>query len=211
MAAQAQKGIWISNQAGLGSTFEQWWDPPNADASRCCACSAPARERSCGPATARAAMISETARRASRSPECEESQSAQSWDSFDNWSGQGVRELAFSDTTVYAASFSRGVVRLDLRNASPAWRPMALGHGLPERPQVPSETRIQKLRAGDDRCGQTTSCLPAAPRASLKAPTPAKRMYPLRHELQRRRSLPPMWLFCSGPHEITVSEDRRSS
>ena len=155
LAAQAQKGIWLSNQAGLGRTFELWWSPPNADAI-----SVLRVQRSGARAFLWAgfgASGDDTGKGAARIEiiGASKAQSAQSWDSFDGWSGQGVRELAFNDTTVFAASLSRGVVRLDLRNSSPTWRPLsarrrsagAFAGAL--RRRADSEA----LRAGDDRCG----------------------------------------------------------
>ena len=214
LAAQAQKGIWLSNQAGLGRTFELWWSPPNADAI-----SVLRVQRSGARAFLWAgfgASGDDTGKGAARIEiiGASKAQSAQSWDSFDGWSGQGVRELAFNDTTVFAASLSRGVVRLDLRNSSPTWRPLSLGAGLPERSQAPSgDAPIQKLfelvttvAASDDVvfAGGASGVFKSADTGETYVPASATSFNDV-------VPLPPMWLFCSGTHEIIVSEDRRSS
>ncbi|HEY1656491.1 MAG TPA: baseplate J/gp47 family protein [Candidatus Tumulicola sp.] len=214
LAAQAQKGIWLSNQAGLGRSFEPWWNPPNADAI-----SVLRVQRDGTRAFLWAgfgASGDETGKGAARIEiiGAPKNASSQNWDSFDGWSGQGVRELAFSDTTVFAASLSRGVVRLNFRAATPTWTPLSLGAGLPERSQAPTgDAPIQKLfelvttiAASNDVVftGGAGGVFKSVDSGDTYVPASAtgfKDVVPL----------PPMWLFCSGPHEIQVTEDQRGS
>ena len=134
--------------------------------------------------------------------------SANTWDSFDNWSGQGVRELAFSDTTVYAASFSRGVLRLNPTSDKPAWQPMALGHGLPERPQVQDGFELVLTVAA----APAKTVLAGGAKGVFKSDDDGDTYAPASGtSFNDVVALPPMWLFCSGPHDITVTEDRRGT
>lgn len=211
VAAQAQKGIWVSSQAGVGRTFERWYDPPNADSVSVL------RVQRDGPRAFLWAGFGATGDDAGKGASrieisgASRQQSTQTWDSFDGWSGQGVRELAFANGMVFAASFSRGVVRLNTTTPAPRWQPLALGRGLPERTQQVEGAQTQKLFelvttvAANDRIvlaggmgGVFCSSDGGETYASASSP-----------DFTDRVPLPPMWLFCSGQHEINVSEDRR--
>lgn len=213
LAAQAQKGIWLSNQAGLGRSFEQWWSPPNADSisvlrvqrdgSRAFLWAGyGASGDDAGNGASRIEIIG-----------APKAQSSQNWDAFPGWSGQGVRELAFSDTTVFAASLSRGVVRLNFRAAAPAWQPLSLGKGLPERSQAQTGTDpIQKLfelvttvaaSNGVVLAGGASGVFKSSDGGETYAPASGTSFTDV-------VPLPPMWLFCSGQHDIRVAEDQRN-
>jgi hypothetical protein len=207
VAAQAKKGIYISNQGGLGSTFEQWWDPPNPDVSVLRVQRAGTRAFLWAGYSAVGTDIGTGASRIEIAGNAKNA-SANAWDSFDNWSGQGVRELAFSATTVYAASFSRGVLRLNPTSDKPAWQPMALGHGLPERPQVQDGFEVVLTVAA----APAKTVLAGGAKGVFKSDDDGDTYAPASGtSFNDVVALPPMWLFCSGPHDITVTEDRRGT
>jgi hypothetical protein len=213
LAAQAQNGIWISNQAGLGRSFERWWDPPNPDPISVLRVQ---REGSRAFLWAGYAASGDDRGKGTSRIEisgASKAQSSQNWSSFGEWSGQGVRELAFSGASVFAASLSSGVVRLDLRAATPAWQPLSLGKGLPERSQAQRiDGQVQKLfELVTTVAASNGIVLAGGARGVFKSGdggesyvqasgTAFKDVVPL----------PPMWLFCSAEHEIRVGEDGRN-
>lgn len=206
LAAQAKKGIYVSNQGGLGGTFEQWYDPPVADVSV-------VRFQRTGTRaflwTGYSAVGTDVGSGASRIEigGNAKAASASTWDSFDNWSGQGVRELAFSTSTVYAASYSRGVVRLNPNSDKPAWLPMALGHGLPERQQISEGFQLVATVAA----ASAKTVLAGGAQGVFRSDDDGETYVPASAtSFSDAVALPPMWLFCSAPHEIDVTEDMRS-
>jgi hypothetical protein len=118
--------------------------------------------------------------------------------------GQGVRELAFSETTVFAASLSRGVVRLNFKAQAPAWQPLSLGAGLPESQQGGDQKLFELVRTVASSNGVVLAGGAKGVRKSvdggdsytLASGTRFKDVVPL----------PPMWLFCSAAHDIRVTE-----
>jgi hypothetical protein len=206
VAAQARKGIYISNQGGLGRTFEQWYDPPVPDVSVVRIQRSGARAFLWAGYSAVGTDVGNGASRIEISG-APKNASATTWDSFDNWSGQGVRELAFSSTTVFAASYSRGVVRLNPNTDKPAWLPTALGHGLPERQKITEGfeliATVAATSAGAVLAGGAKGVFKSDDGGDTYAPASAT-------SFRDVVALPPMWLFCSAPHEVDVTEDKRS-
>jgi hypothetical protein len=208
LAAQAGKGIWVSNQAGLGRSFEQWWTPPNADLVSVL------RVQRDGARSFLWAGFGATGDDAGKGASrielngAPKAQSAQNWDSFDGWAGQGVRELAFSNTTIFAASLSRGVVRLNFRASTPLWQPLPLGRGLKERAQS-TGSQVQQLFELVSTVAASDGVVLAGGEYGVYKSTDGGDTYAFASAttFDDVVPLPPMWLFCSGQHDIRVTED----
>jgi hypothetical protein len=211
VAAQAKRGLWLSSQAGVGRSFERWPDPPNPDTVSVVRVQRDGTRAflwagygSTGDDPGKGASRIEITG-ASRA------QSTQNWDSFDGWASQSVRELSFAKSIVYAASFSGGVVKLDLGSPTPIWQRTLLGAGLPELAKAAAGGAAQKFFqpvntvAASDRivlAGCATGVFSSADACASYEPASAS-------EFSDMVALPPMWLFASRPHELSVSEDKR--
>jgi hypothetical protein len=133
-------------------------------------------------------------------------QSPEGWRPYQkNWAAGGCRSFAFSGSTVFAASFRGGVLKLDTDAREPEWKAPALDCGLPlrdtERLLHPVDAVVCDpggrllLAAGiggvfrsDDQAQRFTNCSAT--------------------EFTDEVTLPTTWLFCSAEHDIeVVSED----
>jgi hypothetical protein len=124
------------------------------------------------------------------------------WDSFGtNWDGGSCRSIAFSGPLVFAASYDRGVLRMDPRKPDAGWDKPEVGCGLPLREAERLFQRVDAV-AVDPR----NRLLMAAGPAGVYRSEDAGRTYV--HSSDKvftdKITLPDTWLFCSGEHDVTV-------
>jgi hypothetical protein len=133
-------------------------------------------------------------------------QSPEGWRAFSkNWTAGGCRSFAFQGSTVYAASFRGGVLKLDTDAREPQWKAPALDCGLPLR--------------DTERLHQPVDAVTACPEGGLLMAAGSAGVYCSEDQAERFKNcsarefsdqvtLPTTWLFCSGKHDIeVVSED----
>ncbi len=137
-------------------------------------------------------------------PDSEENR--EGWLPFNKgWDAGGCRDLAFQESTVWAASLRAGVLRLDISDAEPEWTPSNIICNLPLR--------------GAERLFQPVDATATDPLGNFLLAAGVKGIYRSTdqgtsyehvssNEFLERVTLPPTWLFCSAEHEIEVeSED----
>lgn len=133
-------------------------------------------------------------------------QSPEGWLPFrKNWVAGGCRSFAFQDSIVYAASFRRGVLKLDTDAHEPEWTEPAIDCGLPLRDRERLHQPVDAVMTGRD--GRRVM---AAGNAGVYcSDDQAARFHNCSSkEFADEVTLPTTWLFCSGEHDIeVVSED----
>ncbi|MCW2131618.1 putative baseplate assembly protein [Arthrobacter sp. VKM Ac-2550] len=128
---------------------------------------------------------------------------AASWEELtDGWSGGSCSSLHILGSTAYAATYSSGVIALDLSGGG-SWDHREVNCGLPLRDRARFEPVESVSGAIDDDGGQLV--LAAGPRGIFGSDDAAQ----LWHSRSRRVvddvvTLPDTWLFCSGDHQIEV-------
>lgn len=134
------------------------------------------------------------------------SQSPEGWVSFrKKWVAGGCRSFAFQDSVVYAASFRRGVLKLDTDVQEPAWTEPAIDCGLPLRDRERLHQPVDAVIS--DRDGQLVM---AAGNAGVYCSDDRAERFRncSTTEFTEEVTLPTTWLFCSAEHQIeVVSED----
>jgi Baseplate J-like protein len=132
------------------------------------------------------------------------------WMHFDkSWSGGSCYALAFAQGQAYAATHHGGVLRLDSRSASSAWRGVRLTSGLPlnrdaEPAAAPGEreglARVVAV-AADPVTGRV---LAGGPLGIFRSDDRGEVYVPVSIRESDQVTLPPTWLFVPGEHELTV-------
>ena len=142
--------------------------------------------------------------------------SAQGWVAFrQGWTAGSCWALAFSGTTVFAATQQVGVMRLDLAAPQPKWVTPTVDSGLPLRDPgrfhpvrtVAASPDGSRIMAGGP-VGVFRTLDPDAP----PRPRPSAVVEPLYEstsssEFAEEVTLPPTWLFTCGDNEIEVVSD----
>ncbi|HEU5368568.1 MAG TPA: putative baseplate assembly protein [Ktedonobacterales bacterium] len=123
------------------------------------------------------------------------------WRTFSQgWSAGSCHRITFADTTVLAATFRSGIMRLDSTKVNPSWTAANVQSGLPLRDPgrfypvddlALNPTNQIVLTAGSQ------GIFRSADRGSTFQPASSKRF-------TDKVLLPRTWLFCSGDHDITV-------
>ncbi len=116
------------------------------------------------------------------------------------WRGGSCRGLAFVGTSVIAATYHAGVMRLEAVEGTPTWKASPVNCGLPLR----DPGRFQRLDAiTSDPAGRLV--LAGGPAGVFRS-TDGGVTYQTAssHEFTETVTLPGTWLFCSGEHEINV-------
>jgi hypothetical protein len=131
----------------------------------------------------------------------------------DGWTGGSCFALAFSESKVFAASHSAGVLPLDTSVAKPKWTAPDVRCGLPLRrdtgrfvaiDSVASDPSGKLVLAGSEE-GVYRALADAVARGG-KDEEKYRRVS--NKEFAEKVTQPPNWLFCSGEHHIeVVSED----
>ncbi len=126
------------------------------------------------------------------------------WQAFSaGWQGGSCHDLACIQDQVWAASHRQGVLRLDLAQRAPQWRPADVRSGLPLR----DPGRFQPIYAV---AASTDGRVMAGSDEGVFRSDDGGKHYRLVSQkvFADKVTLPPTWLFCSGNHEIhVVSED----
>lgn len=122
-----------------------------------------------------------------------------------NWSAGGCWDLAFLDSTVFAASYRGGVLRLDASRSDAGWQAMDVNAGLPLR--GPGAFLFLQLDAV--AANQATGRVMAGGPKGVFASTDAGVIYEPASETEFLETveLPSNWLFVSGRHEIEVVQE----
>ncbi len=141
------------------------------------------------------------------------------WETFDtDWKGGSCHGLAFTDSGVLAASHRSGVLRLDPNKTNPGWEAPDVASGLPLRDQRARLMIVSTIAAnptgtlalagvvGSDERTDGAGVYRAADQGADYATW--KFALCSTSRFTDKVTLPEMWLFASGEHEITVvSED----
>ncbi|HEX9992929.1 MAG TPA: baseplate J/gp47 family protein [Acidimicrobiales bacterium] len=116
------------------------------------------------------------------------------------WVGGSCHDLAFLDTTALAASHTAGVLRLDASAERPSWTASDVASRLPLRDTGrfhPVDAVATSHRAGLVMAGGPAGANRSTDGGATYEPT-SERVF------REAVTLPPTWLFVSGPHELTV-------
>lgn len=140
---------------------------------------------------------------------------AREWDEFaEAWKGGSCRDIAFFGTSVVAATHRGGVAWLDTTKREPAWETPELDAGLPTRREgalfqpidavaVDAENRIVITGNGKPLEGEESPEL-----GVHRTADPGGKYSSLSNkEFTERVTLPDTWLFVSGEHEIEVETE----
>ena len=202
VAAQARGGIYVSTAGGRTGTFTRigfgrdtgvpdldtrtlavqydgpatllWVGAGEADASRP------------GPGCVRARMFEARVK----------------WEAVNaGWTGGTCWDLAFSGTTVVAATQSGGVLKAALSADRPRWESVGVNSGLPLRDRTRFEPVEAVAAAGGQVLAGTARGVHRATGPESWAPTAVR-------ERREMVSIPETWLFCSGDHDVQVVRDR---
>lgn len=127
------------------------------------------------------------------------------WQAFsEGWRGGSCLGLAFGGAVVLAATYRRGVARLDTRSPEPAWED-DINSGLTRTgddgfPVVP----VTALAAGGDTPVGFVVMAGAGDGVHRSVDGGRRFASVSGDEFRDRVTLPPTWLFCSGEHELEV-------
>jgi hypothetical protein len=121
------------------------------------------------------------------------------------WTGGSCRGLVIVGDTLVAASHRLGVLRWDLRAATPSWRVPSVDSGLP----------LRDLPSGQTGRFEPVTTVAAAADGSLLLVGGAKGVFASvdgatsyvstsQRVFRERVTLPATWLFCSGAHQLEV-------
>lgn len=137
--------------------------------------------------------------------------SADGWHRYsEGWSDQGRHPgscwaLGFYGLTVFAGSHQGGVLRLDLSESKPQWKPPAIDCGLPHREVgrifQPVGTLAVARESGLLLCGGPVGVYRSRDGGTTFEPSSSKELS------SSRVTLPDTWLFCSGEHEVSVEAE----
>jgi hypothetical protein len=131
------------------------------------------------------------------------------WEQFPHgWRGGSCYGLAIAGTSVLAATYDAGVLRLDTERKDSVWETPASDCGLPKRDEQHPFAAVTALAA--DPAGQTVL---AGGKTGVFRSLDQGTTYESvsRSEFTDRVSLPEGALFCSADHELTiVGEDEPS-
>jgi hypothetical protein len=132
---------------------------------------------------------------------------AAAWEELgQGWSGGSCWGISIAGGSAYAATQSGGVLRLPLSGAGAAWDQRDVNCGLPLRDRARFEP-VRSVSAVEDEGG--TVVLAAGPAGVHRSRDEAQTW---RTCTSRTSStvvtLPPTWLFCSGPHRVEVVRAR---
>lgn len=123
------------------------------------------------------------------------------------WKGGSCRAFDVAGTLVVAGTREAGVLVLDLSSANPSWKAPLLTCGLPIDTDRAKLLPVSAIAAGA-RSGQAPVLLAGAgtglfrgDAASLTFTTAGGMAF------TDRAPLPPNWLYCAAPHELTVVTD----
>ncbi|HYI21812.1 MAG TPA: baseplate J/gp47 family protein [Candidatus Limnocylindrales bacterium] len=141
---------------------------------------------------------------------------AQGWVPFrQGWTAGSCWALAFSGTTVFAATQQVGVMRLDLSASQPSWVPPTVDSGLPLRD--PGNFHPVRTAAASPDGLRIMAGGPVGVFRTLDADAPPRQrptavVEPLYEsasssEFAEEVTLPPTWLFTCGENEIEVVSD----
>ncbi len=119
-----------------------------------------------------------------------------------NWTAGGCRDLAFSENTVFAASYRGGVLRLDSSRSDAAWQAMDVNAGLKLRgPGTFLFLPVDGVAAGPE----TGFVMAAGPSGVYRSVDKGEHYAPVSEkEFSEAVRLPSTWLFVSGRHEVEV-------
>ena len=207
LAAEAGAGIWLSPREGAPESFHRI--KGNGDDVRCMAIQYE------GPATwlwLGRAVPEGSGAGCARLQLMEldrtsfDSALTSSWvDLIDGWSGGSCASLYVLDGVAYAATYSSGVIALDV-SASGLWDHREVNCGLPLRDRASFEP-VQSVSAVVTEEGGTL-VLAAGPRGVFASVDAAQHWNNRSNRVAEDVvTLPETWLFCSGDHQIDVVRD----
>jgi len=132
------------------------------------------------------------------------------WQTFNKgWLGGSCVELAFQGNKILAATFDGGVLWLDRRNEQESWHVPDLNCGLPQSSREHPFERVDALAADPLREVLMTGGKSGAYRSKNGG---QQYEFCSRKVFTDKVTLPPNWLFCSGEHELeVVTESERRS
>jgi len=126
------------------------------------------------------------------------------WRAFDrNWDGGSCLSLAFIGSSVFAGTHRAGVLSLDASRDGASWRRPDVGSGLPLREKERLFQPLPALAAMTD----PSRLLTGGPGGVFRSAAGDRYEPCTQSEFTEKVTLPPTWLFCSGPHEIEVTHD----
>jgi len=129
---------------------------------------------------------------------------AAGWRPFDrNWDGGSCLSIAFSGSGVYAGTHRAGVLWLDASREGASWRRPDVGSGLPLREKERLFQPVPALAA----MPEPARILAGGPGGVFRSGTGDRYEPCTQSEFTEKVTLPPTWLFSSGPHEIEVTHD----
>ena len=131
-------------------------------------------------------------------------ESVEGWKAYGaGWQAGSCHALAFQEGKVFAASFRGGILCLDADAREPAWQSPGVKCGLPMR----DPGRFQPVQAVATKSGSNW-LLGAGVEGVFRSGDGGAVYTPCSQQEQDPATLPRMWLWCSGDHEIeVVSED----
>lgn len=121
------------------------------------------------------------------------------------WAGGSCRGLAVAGDTLLAASHRLGVQRWDLRAADPSWRAPSVDSGLPLRDLPTGQTgRFEPVLA--IAASSDGAVVLAGGGQGVFGSLDGGATFASRSDkvFRERVTLPATWLFCSGAHEVEV-------
>jgi hypothetical protein len=131
-------------------------------------------------------------------------ESVEGWKAYSSgWQVGSCHGLAFHGSTVFAATFRGGILSLDADAHEPTWHSPSVKCGLPMR----DPGRFQPVLAVATTSGSNW-LFGAGVEGVFRSRDGGKVYQPCSQKEQDPATLPKMWLWCSGDHEIeVVSED----
>jgi len=120
-----------------------------------------------------------------------------------NWQGGSCRDIAFQGSTILAATYSAGVLSLDSTKKGAKWFVPDISCNLPLRDKGRLHT-VETVAAGPK-----SDVIMAGGAEGIYRSSDAAHNYEScsNTEFTDTVTLPPMWLFCSGVHQIRVERD----
>ena len=115
------------------------------------------------------------------------------------WGGGTCWDLAFTGSSVLAATQSGGILRLDPTSPQPSWVPPTVNCGLPlrDRPRFESIEAVAAAGPGAPVLAGTT-------RGVFRSADAGRWTSAANRETREVVTIPDTWLLCSGEHQIEV-------
>ena len=125
------------------------------------------------------------------------------WQLVKGWEGASALCLAFQGNVALAGSYEAGVLWTDTKSDELTWTRPDLQCGLRLREKLRLFAPVRGLAVSPRR----PLILAGGPAGVVAGEAPDRYVPRVGREATDEVTLPPNWLFCTGPHAITVRED----